>query len=181
MIMNKIYGYFNSKNPSFTDIRIRNLIALYKYKFNPKIKGEKIFMNLPNKLTILRVILIPFFMFFILLPDYLKSGYVICDVMAALIFGIASFTDYLDGKIARTQNIVTDFGKFADPLADKILVISAFVCFIALGITGPVLVIIERIATYFSGTKFLPICRKHEAVFFGPILHRLTIDKVLCI
>lgn len=87
-------------------------------------------MNLPNKLTILRVILIPFFMFFILLPDYLKSGYVICDVMAALIFGIASFTDYLDGKIARTQNIVTDFGKFMDPIADKLMVFGAFLCFL---------------------------------------------------
>ncbi len=99
-------------------------------------------MNLPNKLTVLRILLVPFFVVSLLIPfphHYLVS---------CLIFIIASITDCLDGKLARKRNLVTDFGKFADPLADKILVISAFVCFIALGITGPVMVIIVLIREF---------------------------------
>ncbi len=87
-------------------------------------------MNLPNKLTVLRVILIPFFMVFILLPDFTEINKIASDLIAAAIFGIASFTDYLDGKIARSQNIVTDFGKFMDPIADKLMVFGAFLCFL---------------------------------------------------
>ncbi len=87
-------------------------------------------MNLPNKLTVLRVILIPFFMVFILLPDFTEINKVASDLIAAAIFGIASFTDYLDGKIARSRNIVTDFGKFMDPIADKLMVFGAFLCFL---------------------------------------------------
>lgn len=86
-------------------------------------------MNLPNKLTILRVILIPFFMFFILAPDFLTINKTLCDILAAAIFGIASFTDFLDGYIARKNNIVTNFGKFMDPIADKLMVFGAFLCF----------------------------------------------------
>ncbi len=88
-------------------------------------------MNLPNKLTVLRVILIPFFMVFILLPDFTEINKTLSDLIAAAIFGVASFTDYLDGKIARSQNIVTDFGKFMDPIADKLMVFGAFLCFLA--------------------------------------------------
>jgi len=76
-------------------------------------------LNLPNKLTILRVIMIPFFMVFIIfpiLPD------VWARIIAAAIFIIASFTDMLDGMIARKHNLITDLGKFLDPLADKLLV-----------------------------------------------------------
>ena len=86
-------------------------------------------MNLPNKLTILRVILIPFFMLFILLPDFSGINRTVSDIVAAAIFGIASYTDYLDGHIARKQNIVTNFGKFMDPIADKLMVFGAFLCF----------------------------------------------------
>ncbi|MDD6644713.1 MAG: CDP-diacylglycerol--glycerol-3-phosphate 3-phosphatidyltransferase [Oscillospiraceae bacterium] len=100
-------------------------------------------MNLPNKLTLLRIILVPFFIASILIDfplRYLVSG---------VIFGIASVTDSLDGRIARSQNLVTDFGKFADPLADKILVISALVCFLQTGLLGsygaiPVVVVLFR-------------------------------------
>lgn len=100
-------------------------------------------MNLPNKLTILRIILVPFFIATILIDfplHYLVSG---------IIFGIASVTDTLDGRIARSQNLITDFGKFADPLADKILVISALVCFLQTGLLGsygaiPVVIVMFR-------------------------------------
>ena len=83
-------------------------------------------MNLPNKLTILRVILIPFFVFFLLAPYFPVYG----KYIATVIFIIASLTDFLDGKIARKYNMVTNFGKFMDPLADKLLVCSALICLI---------------------------------------------------
>ena len=83
-------------------------------------------MNLPNKLTIFRVILIPFFVFFLLAPYFPKYG----KYIATAIFIVASLTDMADGKIARKYNLVTNFGKFMDPLADKLLVCSAMICLV---------------------------------------------------
>jgi len=77
-------------------------------------------MNLPNKLTVLRLVLVPVILVVMLLP---YTWYT--NLIAALIFGIASYTDMLDGKIARKRGLVTDFGKFLDPLADKFMVIAA--------------------------------------------------------
>ena len=85
-------------------------------------------MNLPNKLTLFRVILIPFFVFFLLAPYFEGYG----NYIAVAIFIVASITDFLDGKIARKYNLVTNFGKFMDPLADKLLVCSALICLIQL-------------------------------------------------
>ncbi|MBQ8860595.1 MAG: CDP-diacylglycerol--glycerol-3-phosphate 3-phosphatidyltransferase [Ruminococcus sp.] len=93
-------------------------------------------MNLPNKLTVLRIILVPFMVAAMLIEfpfHYLVAG---------LIFGAASLTDYFDGKIARERNLITNFGKFADPIADKILVISALVCFLAKGLCDPIIILI---------------------------------------
>ena len=84
-------------------------------------------MNLPNKLTMFRVILIPFFIVFLLIPITPYDTWI-----ALAIFVIASLTDLLDGKIARKYNLVTNFGKFMDPLADKLLVCSALICLIEL-------------------------------------------------
>ncbi len=87
-------------------------------------------MNLPNKLTILRVLLIPVFVVFLLGADMIGPW----SVYAVLaVFVIASLTDLLDGKIARKYNLVTNFGKFMDPLADKLLVTSALICFVSMG------------------------------------------------
>ena len=98
-------------------------------------------MNLPNKLTVARVILVPFFIFF-LLTDIVPMS----SLWALIIFILASITDALDGHIARSRNLVTNFGKFLDPLADKVLVISALVCFVQMGLAGavPVIIIIAR-------------------------------------
>ena len=85
-------------------------------------------MNLPNKLTLFRVILIPFFCFF-LLADLGKAG----DYIALVLFCVASITDFFDGYLARRDNLVTNFGKFADPLADKLLVGAALICLIPMG------------------------------------------------
>ncbi len=93
-------------------------------------------MNLPNKLTLLRIAIVPF-MIVTLLIDFPLHFFV-----SGLLFGAASLTDFFDGKIARERNLITDFGKFADPLADKILVISCLVCFVSLKLCDPVLVII---------------------------------------
>ena len=99
-------------------------------------------MNLPNKLTIFRVILIPFFVVFLLLDPSNQTYRYIADA----IFIIASLTDMLDGKIARKYNLVTNFGKFMDPLADKLLVSAAMICLIATGQLAAwiVIVIISR-------------------------------------
>ena len=97
-------------------------------------------MNLPNKLTMLRILLVPLIMAATLIEFPLHF------LAAGLLFGAASITDALDGKIARRDNLITDFGKFADPLADKILVISVLVCFTKLGLCGavPLVIIIFR-------------------------------------
>ncbi len=97
-------------------------------------------MNLPNKLTIARIILAPIFMIFLLIDNmYLRY-------LSTLIFIVAALTDAYDGYLARKTGVITGFGKFMDPLADKILVSTAFVSFVALGYvqTWMVLVIILR-------------------------------------
>ena len=100
-------------------------------------------MNLPNKLTVLRVIMVPFFIVFMLIPSL---GGAANKYIALALFCIASFTDFLDGHLARKHNLVTNFGKFMDPLADKLLVCSALICLSSLGklATWIVLVIIAR-------------------------------------
>ncbi|MCQ2436921.1 MAG: CDP-diacylglycerol--glycerol-3-phosphate 3-phosphatidyltransferase [Clostridia bacterium] len=84
-------------------------------------------MNLPNKLSMLRICMIPFFVGFALQADTKFQ------IIAAVIFALASLTDTLDGQIARRRNLVTDFGKFIDPIADKLLTMSAFVVFVGDG------------------------------------------------
>ena len=86
-------------------------------------------MNLPNKLTILRVMMIPVFIVFMLTD----LGGNFNKVIALVLFVTASLTDLLDGHLARKNNLVTNFGKFMDPLADKLLVCSALICFVANG------------------------------------------------
>ena len=96
-------------------------------------------MNLPNKLTVLRVILVPFFVLFLLGADYMGP---FSPYIALIIFIVASLTDMLDGKIARKYNLVTNFGKFMDPLADKLLVCSALICLLSNGMISTVVVLI---------------------------------------
>lgn len=93
-------------------------------------------MILPNKLTVGRIILVPFFV------AALLANFPLNNAVALIIFIAASLTDMFDGKIARKNGLVTDFGKFADPLADKILVLATFLCFVQLGICDCVAVII---------------------------------------
>ena len=109
-------------------------------------------MNLPNKLTFLRLLLIPFFVVLTVVPfnwgrvEWLNSEISITLLVATIVFIVASITDWLDGYIARRDNLVTNFGKFADPLADKLLVSSALIILIELGLAPAwvVVVIISR-------------------------------------
>ncbi|WP_270375558.1 CDP-diacylglycerol--glycerol-3-phosphate 3-phosphatidyltransferase [Enterococcus thailandicus] len=94
-------------------------------------------MNLPNKLTVLRICMIPIFILVVGVPldwGQLTVGtttVAVTQIVGAIIFAIASITDWLDGKIARSQGLVTNFGKFADPLADKMLVMTAFIMLVS--------------------------------------------------
>lgn len=93
-------------------------------------------MNLPNKLTVGRIALVPLFVATLLIDFPFNN------VVALIIFIEASLTDLFDGKIARKRNLVTDFGKFADPLADKILVLATLLCFVQNGLCDCIAVII---------------------------------------
>ncbi|EIT85149.1 CDP-diacylglycerol--glycerol-3-phosphate 3-phosphatidyltransferase [Fictibacillus macauensis ZFHKF-1] len=105
-------------------------------------------MNLPNKITISRILLIPVFMIVLLAPFHwgtvhiLGASLPVTQLVAAIIFIIASCTDWVDGYYARKLNLVTNFGKFLDPLADKLLVTAAFVALVEIGYAPAWMVII---------------------------------------
>ena len=103
-------------------------------------------MNLPNKLTLTRILLVPVFMVFVSLTeivDYTSGEFEpVYYLIAGIVFAIASFTDFLDGYLARKWNMVTDFGKFADPLADKLLTTVAFIYMMRDGVCSPVVLCI---------------------------------------
>lgn len=134
-------------------------------------------MNLPNKLTILRVILIPFFVFFLISPFFDGYG----NYIALAIFIIASLTDMADGKIARKYNLVTNFGKFMDPLADKLLVCSAMICLVDLKLI-PVWVVLIIIAREFIISGFRLVASDNGIVIaasywgkFKTVFHMLMV------
>lgn len=133
-------------------------------------------MNLPNKLTVLRIILVPFFVLF-LLVSAIPYNY----LWALLVFAAASITDCLDGKIARKHNLVTNFGKFLDPLADKVLVLSAMIGFIELGLSSSVVVIIV-IAREFLVTSLRLVAASDGTVIAASIYGKVkTVSQMVSI
>ena len=113
-------------------------------------------MNLPNKLTVLRMIMVPIFMIVMAIPELIEIGttaHTICNIAGVVLFIAASLTDMLDGKIARKYGLVTNFGKFMDPLADKLLVCSILICCTALDLT-PAWAVIIVIAREFAISGF---------------------------
>ena len=114
-------------------------------------------MNLPNKLTCARMALIPFFLFFLIFPEIITENP--SRIIAAVIFALTAFTDMLDGKIARKYNLVTDFGKFMDPLADKLMVFGAMIGILVLNtVTGtPEMAIFNKV---FAVSAFIIIFRE---------------------
>ncbi len=100
-------------------------------------------MNLPNKLTLLRMLLVPVFMVFTTMSQVGTESYSpMWYLVAGVVFAVASFTDFLDGNLARKWNMVTDFGKFADPLADKLLTTVAFLYMMRDGMCSPIVLAI---------------------------------------
>ena len=100
-------------------------------------------MNLPNKLTLTRILLVPVFMVFVSMGQYGTSDFdTTWYLVAGVVFAAASFTDFLDGYLARKWKMVTDFGKFADPLADKLLTTVAFLYMMRDGVCSPVVLAI---------------------------------------
>jgi CDP-diacylglycerol--glycerol-3-phosphate 3-phosphatidyltransferase len=136
-------------------------------------------MNVPNRLTILRVAMIPILIVFMLLDSWPYSDYV-----AGAVFILACITDYFDGYIARKYNLITTFGKFMDPLADKILVCSAMICFVADPTCQmPVWVVIVIIAREFIISGFRVVAAEKGIViaasYWGKI--KTTVQMVMSI
>lgn len=95
-------------------------------------------MNLPNKITMVRIFLVPFFVLFMCLPNELNFA----KYIALVIYVVASITDFVDGYISRKNNMVTKFGKIMDPLADKLLVAAGFIMLTGVGIIPPIITFI---------------------------------------
>ena len=135
-------------------------------------------MNLPNKLTILRVILIPFFVVFMLFDITGAAD----KWIALVIFCVASLTDMLDGKIARKYNLVTNFGKFMDPLADKLLVCTALICLTSMDRLN-VIVVLVIIAREFIISGFRLIAAENGRVIAAGIWGKAktVVQMIMCI
>ena len=112
-------------------------------------------MNLPNKLTMMRVIMVPFFMVFAAMSHMgtlrFNATYAL---IAGILFAVASFTDFLDGYLARKNHLVTDFGKFMDPLADKMPTTAAIIYMVVDGVCSPVVLAIIMFRLWRDGTHF---------------------------
>lgn len=131
-------------------------------------------MNLPNKLTVLRMGMIPVFLVFMLVPQIPQRF-----LWAFLFFAAASFTDYLDGHIARKHHLITDFGKFMDPLADKLLVVSALICFVESGWAYS-LVVVLILAREFLVTSVRLIAAGHGTVIAADIWGKMkTVSQMV--
>ncbi|MDF2567904.1 MAG: pgsA [Oscillospiraceae bacterium] len=124
-------------------------------------------MNTPNKLTLLRIILVPVFVAFLLLSQIPNNF-----LYALIVFILASATDALDGHLARKNNMVTTFGKFLDPLADKVLVISGLICFVELKLISAVVVII------IIAREFLVTSLRLVAVDGGNVIAASSLGKL---
>ncbi len=135
-------------------------------------------MELPNKLTLLRILLVPVFMIFAS-ASQLPGQY----LLAAAVFAIASFTDFLDGYIARKRNLVTDFGKFADPLADKLLTTTAFIYMMLDGVCHPVVIVLILTREFaVSGVRMVAAGAKEGKVIAANMFGKVkTVLQMLCI
>lgn len=118
--------------------------------------------NLPNRLTILRVLLVPVFMVFAAFSHFGRHDFnPIFSLIAGVIFSVASFTDFLDGYLARKHNLVTNFGKFMDPLADKMLTTAALIYMVVDGVCSPVVLAVVLFREFaVAGVRMLAASRQ---------------------
>ena len=134
--------------------------------------------NLPNKLTVMRAVMVPFFVAALLWKDGTVYG---LRLLALALFCVASFTDFLDGKIARKYNLVTNFGKFMDPLADKLLVCSALICMVQLK-QLPAWIVIIIIARDFIISGFRLVASDQGIVIAASMWGKSkTVSQMICI
>lgn len=138
-------------------------------------------MNLANKLTMFRVIIVPFFVFFMCF-----SAMPYRFLISLILFALASITDMFDGKVARKYNMVTNFGKFLDPLADKILVAAALICFVELGWTSAWVVFIVMAREFLvSGIRLVAATSDKKVVIpaniWGKLKTAVTMVSIVAI
>ena len=148
-------------------------------------------MNLPNKLTLLRLIMVPFFMVAMAIPELFAVSapvHVACNIAGVVLFIIASVTDFLDGNIARKYNLVTNFGKFMDPLADKLMVIGAMLMILyksdyesihPLFIWATVAVIFRELAV--TGLRLLVVESDGKVIAANMLGKIKTVLQIVCI
>ena len=148
-------------------------------------------MNLPNKLTVLRMIMVPIFMAVMAIPELFAIGstaHVICNIVGVVLFIAASLTDMLDGKIARKYGLVTNFGKFMDPLADKLMVIGAMLMILyksdyeaihPLFIWATVAVIFRELAV--TGIRLLAVQGDGQVIAANMLGKIKTVLQIVCI
>lgn len=120
-------------------------------------------MNLPNKLTLARVLLVPVFMVFAAISHYGRPDFNFAwSLLAGIVFAIASITDFLDGYLARKNHLVTDFGKFADPLADKMLTTAALIYMVVDGVCNPVVLAVVLFREFaVAGVRMIAAASNH--------------------
>ena len=148
-------------------------------------------MNLPNKLTVLRMIMVPIFMIVMAIPELIEIGttaHTICNIAGVVLFIAASLTDMLDGKIARKYGLVTNFGKFMDPLADKLMVIGAMLMILyksdyeaihPLFIWATVAVIFRELAV--TGIRLLAVQGDGKVIAANMLGKIKTVLQIVCI
>lgn len=148
-------------------------------------------MNLPNKLTLLRLIMVPFFMVAMAIPELLTVSpalHVACNITGVVLFILASATDFLDGNIARKYGLVTNFGKFMDPLADKLMVIGAMLMILyksdyeairPLFIWATVAVIFRELAV--TGIRLLAVQGDGQVIAANMLGKIKTVLQIVCI
>ncbi len=140
-------------------------------------------MNLPNKLTVLRVLLVPVFMVLAAISHYGRADFdPRWSLLAAIIFAVASFTDFLDGYLARKNHLVTDFGKFADPLADKMLTTAAFIYMLLDGVCSPIVLAVIMFREFaVAGVRMVAASNDHviAANMWGKVKTVLQMVTVL--
>lgn len=150
-------------------------------------KGKAIEMNIPNKITISRICLIPFFILILSIPfdwgtwNIGETDLPVTHFVAAMIFLVASLTDWLDGYYARKYNLITNMGKFLDPLADKLLVSAAFILLVQLGL-APAWIVILIISREFAVTGLRLVASGEGIVLAASNMGKLkTVSQILSI
>ena len=140
-------------------------------------------MTLPNKITVFRFFCIPFFTVFFLLESVFPESKMTFDIIALVIFAIASISDFFDGYLARKNHQVTDFGKLMDPLADKMLVCTAMICFVELRSNFPCWCAVVVIAREFIISGFRQLAAEKKTIIMASLWGKAktVVSLIMCL